>query len=212
MLALALIGIGVVWGVPTLLHAHEDAEYHSKLKEYGATVKPGVDLLLSSEKELKDPEGFRAQFSFKGSEEVRVDGARIYNDPASAGLRESSRLFTDEAMKQEGFAFLLCQVTIHNIDAVPDKLSVTKTGKPAFFFPLSVDAPFSEMVYFDDGTPDFTDEEESGYFNVQPGESKTITVGYAIHQDDASNKDLAMNTGWNKYRFLLCPQDMRKGE
>ena len=52
-----------------------------------------------------------------------------------------------------------------------------------------------EAVYFNDGTFDFIDPSERGYFSLSQGKTKTITVGYAIHNDIPSDNAFEFRCG-----------------
>ncbi len=224
-----LIAVAGTFGLPILLQGISDASMQRLTDEYGEIAGSGETLTLNADEESPKIEGpfpgqttvLETPFFFSGSLDVAVDSATVYDSPLQAGILDSDqylyngKLFTDSSFKDENFKFLLCSYTIHNVNAVLSEKAPTSTGKAGFLLSGIIEpTAIVEAVYFNDGTFDFIDPSERGYFSLSQGKTKTITVGYAIHNDIPSDNAFEFRCGLNKsmrYRFIVTATDMREG-
>lgn len=224
-----LIAVAGTLGLPIVLQRISDANMHRLTNEYGEVAGLGETLTLDADEESHKIEGplpgqttvLETPFlPFSGSIDVTVNSAAIYDSPLQAGIPDSDqylyngKLFTDDSFKDENFKFLLCSYTVHNVNAVLSDKAVTRTGKAGFLLDSIIGSTsIVEPVYFNDGTSDFIDSAERGYFALSQEETKTITVGYAIHDDTIADGTIEFRCGMNRsmrYRFIITATDMRK--
>ncbi len=223
----AFLGVGTVFGIPLLSNALTEAMLADLGQKYDRVFEMGADVELDAGKDgdsqAKTPlfnrdVSYSVGLPFTGSMTVRVDDATLYQDPGQAGISESDdrlfngNLFTEEPYTSEDFQLLLCKVTLKNIDAEPEDNVMTRTGRKAFpFNGILFPDRNAQPVYFD-GTWENPKDGEEGYFNLEPGEQKTVTVGYAVPKAELGSGNIFLCAGTqntSKYRLQLDIVDMR---
>lgn len=224
-----LICVIVFIAVPKLMQHFNNANMQRLADEYGVVAGLGEEIHLSADtNESPKIDGpfpgqetvLEATFPFSGSLFISVNDATIFDNPlqANPSLNNSkffgSAYFPNSSNNEEDFALLMCDITIRNENAAPIEQSVTRNGKLGFMFNgVLAPYPYAELVYFDDGTNEYTDDGDRGYFALSQGEEKHIRAGYAIKNENLSSGQIEFRCGSNeslKYRIMLEAIDMRK--
>lgn len=153
--------------------------------------------------------------AFRGSLDMRIDSVKRYESPREAGIADNDErliapeLYYKEPYMSEHFGFMLIEATVKNIDATPT--ATTYFGHKRFLasslVPLS---PSIDLAYFSGVSTTDARRKERGYFDLAPGETRTLSLGYAI--DDASKEaaDDAFSLAYGPRLISLTVQDNRR--
>lgn len=207
LLAIALVA-AVGFGGMKAYEFVQNEKIAEEKRAFNASAQPGEALTLDSAKDnvvLSNGESYEAFFGWTGKMEVAVTDAKLYGniDQAKEDLKSGSWLY------EETGNLLVCTVKIKNIDA--ESTYEPEHGWFNITF-LGLPTPY-EYAYFD-GTPKGakSDQGESTYFDLPPGQEATYRVGFLIDNPGSDLSDLWVYAGVNhpyKYRFKLEIEDLR---
>lgn len=158
---------------------------------------------------LFDTEGvpYISGLAFRGTMDVTVQNATLYDTPAAAGLDETN--LVEPGMS--GYPLLLVEVSLKNVDAEPAGSS--NSGKDWFnvsFLNLSSAGPPN---YFD-GTPEGANASEGFDFELGKGQERAFRLGWFVDPDNAEHPfdKLALGASSDKLTVQLDVQDLRGGD
>lgn len=182
VVAVVVVGVGFHFAK----QAFEQHELDQIATASNQMVEMGESMLLDADADRNDTVGnldYVAGLPWNGTLEVSVISATLYDSPEDAGLSSEAAGFASPFDSLDGTAFLLCEVSITNIDATPDHLASGGESWFSISFFESSDWPY--LDYFD-GAPEGAAERDLWYFDLPQGESKTFHIGYVCPNDEFS--------------------------
>lgn len=221
MVAVVVVGVGFHFAK----QAFEQHELDQIATASNQMVEMGESMLLDADADRNDTVGnldYVAALPWNGTLEVSVVSATLYDSPEDVGLDSETTNFDGAFDASYDAAFLLCEVSITNIDATPNHPA---SGGENWFSATFLNASSGFAFFYFDGTPEGAAERDTWYFDLPQGETKTFRFGFICSNDNYSvslmeeslqNDSFYLSAGVagdsvrdEKYRFHLDVTDRR---
>ncbi len=177
------------------------------------TYEQGDTIVCDSraDEDMADGSGqsYSAGFDWNGTMNWTVVDSFLYDNPADAGISEDSEgtfLPMPTSIAESGdYRFLLCEVSIENVDAEP-----TDDIKP----PFNIATFRTGTVGYFDGTIEGAAEKDGWKYDLPIGTTAVYHVGFYILNPDDNPKVLSASIGnastdIKKIQVHLEPHDLR---
>lgn len=205
-------------------------QYEQLVEQTSETHQVGEVISLCAEDDAADIAGgqaYSAGFLWSGTLEVSVDSVVVYDCPESIGVDSERAHFVKSAESdspgREDAAFVVCEVTVRNVDAAPAFLT---TGEENWFNVsfVNLSFPYAPLTYFS-GAPEGASASDLFCFDLAPGQTATYQLGYTYQNslqtmteldqalaDQAFVVQFGTSDKKGKYQVTACAEDRRTQE